>query len=83
MNMKKVTKILSMAALGSCLFFTTPVAAQTGDGSSTTTTTTRADNDDDDNDNGKIGLAGLLGLLGLLGLRKRDDRAHVTTVRRD
>jgi MYXO-CTERM domain-containing protein len=80
--MKKVTKILSVAALGSCLFFTTPAVAQTGDGTSSTTTTTRAD-DDDDHDNGKIGLAGLLGLLGLLGLRKRDDRAHVTTVRRD
>jgi MYXO-CTERM domain-containing protein len=80
--MKQTRKVLSVLAVSSCLFFSAPAIAQTGDGTSTTTTSVSDDADDDD-DNGKIGLAGLLGLLGLLGLRKKDDHRHTTTVRRD
>jgi MYXO-CTERM domain-containing protein len=70
--MKKFTKIIGIALLGSTLFFSSPLVAQTTD-NTTTTRTTEVDDDDDDNDSSKIGLAGLLGLLGLLGLRKKDD----------
>jgi MYXO-CTERM domain-containing protein len=81
--MKQTRKVLGVLAVSSCLFFSMPVVAQTGDGGSTTTTTVADDDDNDGDDNGKIGLAGLLGLLGLLGLRKKDDHRHTTTVRRD
>ncbi len=65
--MKMINTAIYVVALGTLLFFSSPVSAQSDPDSRTTTTETY-----DDDGEADYGWVGLLGLVGLAGLMKRN-----------